>query len=112
METALYLLPVTLGDTPLEQVLPSYNTEIIRGIRHFIVEDVRSARRFLKKVDREIDIDSLTFYPLNKHTSPEDISGYLKPLAGGASMRSDFRQAVLPLPIREQMWLPLPSARN
>ena len=52
METALYLLPVTLGDTPLEQVLPSYNTEIIRGIRHFIVEDVRSARRFLKKVDR------------------------------------------------------------
>ena len=56
METALYLLPVTLGDTPLEQVLPSYNTEIIRGIRHFIVEDVRSARRFLKKVDREIDI--------------------------------------------------------
>lgn len=86
METALYLLPVTLGDTPLEQVLPSYNTEIIRGIRHFIVEDVRSARRFLKKVDREIDIDSLTFYPLNKHTSPEDISGYLKPLADGASM--------------------------
>ncbi len=90
METALYLLPVTLGDTPLEQVLPSYNTEIIRGIRHFIVEDVRSARRFLKKVDREIDIDSLTFYPLNKHTSPEDISGYLKPLARVEPRWGDF----------------------
>ena len=75
METALYLLPVTLGDTPIETVLPSYNKEIILGISHFIVEDVRSARRFLKKVDREIDIDTLTFYPLNKHTSPEDISG-------------------------------------
>ncbi len=86
MDTALYLLPVTLGDTPIESVLPSYNKEIIQGIKHFIVEDVRSARRFLKKVDREIDIDSLTFYPLNKHTSPEDISGYLKPLAGGLSM--------------------------
>lgn len=86
METALYLLPVTLGDTPVEKVLPSYNKEIISGIRHFIVEDIRSARRFLKKVDREIDIDALTFYPLNKHTSPEDISGYLKPLVGGASM--------------------------
>ena len=60
METALYLLPVTLGDTPIETVLPSYNKEIILGIRHFIVEDVRSARRFLKKVDREIDIDALT----------------------------------------------------
>ncbi|MDD3038982.1 SAM-dependent methyltransferase [Bacteroides sp.] len=86
METALYLLPVTLGDTSIEKVLPSYNAEIIRGIRHFIVEDIRSARRFLKKVDHDIDIDSLTFYPLNKHTSPEDISSYLKPLTGGTSM--------------------------
>lgn len=86
METALYLLPVTLGETALENVLPSYNMDIIRKIRYFIVEDLRSARRFLKKVDREIDIDTLTFYPLNKHTSPEDISGYLKPLEEGASM--------------------------
>mgnify|MGYP000828967996 CR=1 FL=1 len=76
----------TLGDTSIEKVLPSYNKEIISGIRYFIVEDVRSARRFLKKVDREIDIDALTFYPLNKHTSPDDISGYLQPLVGGASM--------------------------
>ena len=53
METALYLLPVTLGDTPIEKVLPSYNKEIISGIRYFIVEDIRSARRFLKKVDKE-----------------------------------------------------------
>ncbi|GAE82356.1 16S rRNA (cytidine1402-2'-O)-methyltransferase [Bacteroides reticulotermitis] len=86
VETALYLLPVTLGDTPLENVLPAYNKEIICGIKHFIVEDLRSARRFLKKVDSTIDIDSLTFYPLNKHTSPEDIAGYLKPLINGASM--------------------------
>ena len=86
MLPALYLLPVTLGDTPVETVLPSYNKEVILGIRYFIVEDVRSARRFLKKVDREIDIDSLTFYTLNKHTSPEDISGYLIPLEDGNSM--------------------------
>lgn len=86
METALYLLPVTLGDTAIEKVLPSYNKEIILGIKYFIVEDVRSARRFLKKVDRDINIDELSFYPLNKHTSPEDISGYLKPLIDGDSM--------------------------
>lgn len=43
MELALYLLPVTLGDTPIETVLPPYNKEIILGIRHFIVEDVRCA---------------------------------------------------------------------
>ena len=86
METALYLLPVTPGDPAIDKVLPAYNAGIIREIKHFIVEDVRSARRFLKKVDREIDIDTLSFYPLNKHTSPEDISGYLNPLAEGHSM--------------------------
>ena len=86
MEVALYLLPVTLGETPIEKVLPAYNKEIILGIKHFIVEDVRSARRFLKKVERSINIDELTFYPLNKHTSPEDISGYLKPLTEGNPM--------------------------
>ena len=86
IETALYLLPVTLGDTLVETVLPSYNKEIILGIRHFIVEDVRSARRFLKKVEKTIDIDALSFYPLNKHTSPEAISGYLKPLQEGCPM--------------------------
>ena len=47
MEVALYLLPVTLGETPVENVLPVYNKEVILGIKHFIVEDVRSARRFL-----------------------------------------------------------------
>ncbi len=86
METALYLLPVTLGDTPLEKVLPAYNKTIITAIKHFVVEDVRSARRFLKKVDCDINIDELSFYPLNKHTSPDDISGYLQPLIDGHSM--------------------------
>ncbi len=86
METALYLIPVTLGDTAIEKVLPAYNKEIILGIKHFIVEDIRSARRFLKKVERSINIDELTFYPLNKYTSAEAISGYLKPLQAGESM--------------------------
>ncbi len=86
MDTALYLLPVLLGDTAVEAVLPAYNKEVIAGIRHFIVEDVRSARRFLKKVDKEFDIDGSLFYPLNKHTSPEEISGYLQPLLDGHPM--------------------------
>ena len=83
---ALYLIPVLLGDTALERVLPAYNQEVVRSIRHFIVEDVRSARRFLKKVDKDFDIDGSLFYPLNKYTSPEEISGYLKPLEEGHSM--------------------------
>ena len=49
-------------------MLPPYNKEIILGIRYFIVEDVRSARRFLKKVDKGIDIDALTFYTSVSYT--------------------------------------------
>lgn len=86
MIPALYLIPNLLGETPVEQVLPAYNHEIIMGIRHFIVEDVRTARRFLKQVDRSIDIDQLTFYALNKHTNPEEVASMLKPLEEGSPM--------------------------
>ena len=86
MNPALYLIPNLLGETPVEQVLPPYNRQVILGIRHFIVEDVRTARRFLKLVDRSIDIDQLTFYTLNKHTNPEEVSSMLKPLEEGSPM--------------------------
>ena len=84
--SALYLIPVTLGDTPVRQVLPEYNREIILGIRHFIVEEIRTARRFLKQVDRDIDIDSLTFYPMGKHADAALFSKYLDPLRRGESV--------------------------
>ena len=83
---SLYLIPVPLGDTPIDQVLPSYNREVILTLRHFIVENVRSARRFLKKAVPSIDIDSLTFYELNGHTPADAVEGFLKPLMQGESM--------------------------
>lgn len=86
MKPALYLIPVTLSDVPLSQVLPAANIDVVRGIRHFIVENVRSARRFIKKCDRDIDIDGLTFYELNRHTDPNDIASYLAPLENGEPM--------------------------
>jgi 16S rRNA (cytidine1402-2'-O)-methyltransferase len=86
MKASLYLIPVTLGDSPLDRVLPDYNREIILGIRHFIVENERTARRFLKKTDASVDIDRLTFHVLNKYTSPEEISSFLNPLQEGFSM--------------------------
>lgn len=82
----LYLIPVTLGDTPVEKVIPPFNTGIISGLKYFIVENVRSARRFLKKSSPDIDIDSLTFYELNKHTDPDRITNYLHPMKSGESM--------------------------
>ena len=86
MQASLYLIPVTLGDTPVEKVLPSYNQEIALTIRHFIVENERTARRFLKKCNPAFDIDGCTFYLLNKHTSPEEIVVYLNPIKEGHSV--------------------------
>ncbi len=83
MEPALYLIPVTLGDTPHSRVLPDYNAQVVRGIRFFIVEDVRSARRFLKKADGGINIDELTFFPMGKYASAEAFASYLRPLEQG-----------------------------
>lgn len=86
MRPTLFLIPVELGDTPQEHVLPTYNREVILGIRHFIVEDVRSARRFLKRVDRDINIDELTFYPMGKHADTNLFASYLRPLEAGESI--------------------------
>lgn len=83
METALYLIPCTLGDTPIEQVLPTYNTEIVRQIRHFIVEEIRTARRFLRRVDREFPIDDCTFYEMGKHADEGRYTSYLQPISDG-----------------------------
>lgn len=83
METALYLIPVTLGNTPVEQVLPSYNHDVIMQIRHFIVEDIRSARRFLRQVDRTFPIDDSTFMEMGKHADVQLFTSYLKPLQEG-----------------------------
>ena len=79
----LYLIPTSLGDTDFDKILPANNTVIVSAIKHFIVEDVRTARRFLKKANPAINIDELTFYTLNQHTSPEAISDFLKPLYDG-----------------------------
>ncbi len=84
--SALYLIPTTLGDTPIEKVIPPYNKEIILSIRHFIVEEVRTARRFLKAVDRSINIDELQFYPMGKHADAALFSSYLAPLRGGEAI--------------------------
>lgn len=86
MQPSLFLIPVTLGETSVERVLPIYNKDIILTIKYFIVENIRSARRFLKKIDSSINIDDLTFYELNKHTKPEQIESYLDPLSKGFSI--------------------------
>ncbi|HEY3372675.1 MAG TPA: SAM-dependent methyltransferase [Prolixibacteraceae bacterium] len=75
----LYMIPTTLGDTSIERVLPPDLTQVISSLSVFIVENIRTARRFLKKVNPAIVIDELTFFELNQHTEKKDIIRFLEP---------------------------------
>ena len=83
LKAALYLIPVTISNAPLADTLPSGNLEILKQIRHLIVENVRTARRFLKRSDPGFDIGAVTFYELNRHTDLSQVSAYLEPLRNG-----------------------------
>lgn len=80
METKgkLYLIPNTLGESSLEDVIPQGNINKILNIKHFIVEDLRNARRFLSKAGWRGRIEELEFYELNEHSKAQDILKHLE----------------------------------
>lgn len=83
LRPALYLIPSTMSDASVSDVIPERNLAVLRAIRHFVVENVRTVRRFLKRCDRSIDIDSLSFTVLDEHTAPTEVSAMLAPLRAG-----------------------------
>lgn len=86
LTTALYLVPVNISDSPFSDILPEGNLSILKSLHYIIVENVRTARRFLKRCDPGFDISAVTFYELNRHTDPMEVSGYLEPLRRGEPM--------------------------
>lgn len=82
----LYLVPNVLSEGDWQNVLPAKIFPVVTQTRYFIVENIRTARRFLKQVNRDIDIDRLVFFELNKHTEPGEIPGFLKPLKEGENV--------------------------
>jgi 16S rRNA (cytidine1402-2'-O)-methyltransferase len=83
MAGTLYLIPVTLGDTPVQHVIPSHVLELIDRLDHFIVEDLRSARRYLKSTGMSGSIDDLSFYLLNEHTDEASVEALLSVMVKG-----------------------------
>lgn len=79
----LYLIPTILGEVDLERVLPNYNSSVIKRIQYFVVENIRTARRFIKKTDHEINIDDLVFFELNEHTDKKTLEEFLQPISEG-----------------------------
>jgi 16S rRNA (cytidine1402-2'-O)-methyltransferase len=79
----LYLIPNLLSEGDWQNVLPARVLPVLTQTRYFIVENIRTARRFMKQVDHDIEIDDLTFFELNKHTPSSEIPSFLNPLGKG-----------------------------
>ena len=86
MAAKLILFPVPIGEGPASLSIPAYNREMLNTCRHFIVEDIRTARRNLKLMGYDTPIDDVTFYELNEHTAELDIVHYLDPIAQGQNV--------------------------
>ena len=83
MSGTLYLIPTTLGDENPYSVLPADVKSLVQNIKYFFVENERTARRFLKKIDQEINIDDLTFTEINKRTRHDEMVKFLENAING-----------------------------
>lgn len=79
----LFLIPAPLGENDFNYFFPSINSEIIQDIDYFIVEELRTGRRFIKQLGMKKPIESLDFQLLNEHSKPKDCDQYLNPCLKG-----------------------------
>ena len=77
------MIPVTLGSDDYRFLIPEKVTEITRSLRVFIVENTRTARRFLRMIDKSFPIDDTLFFELNEHTPDTEVINFLDPVLGG-----------------------------
>lgn len=82
----LYLIPNTMGAYNAESVIPAEVLSISRKLEHFIAENEKTARRYLKSIDTEHPLDDLKFYILDKRTCAADVSRLIAPLLNGTDM--------------------------
>lgn len=82
----LYLIPAFLSGTSSIDSFSALNSKIVLSLNEFIVEDIRSARRFLRSVGYQRDFKEVVFNELNEHTNLAEIEGYLTPLLKGSDM--------------------------
>lgn len=83
MNGSIFLIPVTLGGNDFRQVIPDQVIKLTISLRYFVVENVRSARRYLRLIDKAFPIDECVFFELNEHTSDIEVSGILDPVLKG-----------------------------
>lgn len=79
----LYMVPCPIADGDTAGVLPAYNTEVLGRIDFFVVENLRTGRRFLSRIGIGRPIDTLEMAELNEHTPAADIERLIEPLLAG-----------------------------
>lgn len=82
-EGKLYLIPTLIGDGVASDVLPEGTLRLLPQINHFIVEEIRTARRFLRKAGVTRSLDELSFEVFNEHSGKADIEHLLLPAING-----------------------------
>ena len=82
----LYMIPTTLGECDVNKILPLYVKEHLHNLDEFIVENSKTARAFLKKMDIPTPQNELKIHVLNKHTPIEEIHGFLNACRNGTNL--------------------------
>lgn len=83
MQGKILLIPTTLGNSTPNTIVPAEVQFITRNLKHYIVENERSARRYLKMVDKSVIIEEITFYLMDKHTKDDEFIRYFAPIFAG-----------------------------
>lgn len=82
MPGKIYLIPTFL-DAEAVATIPAATKEVALRLKFIIAENIKTTRRYLKKLDKSVDIDSITFFERNKHTSEAELVSFLKPAKEG-----------------------------
>ena len=82
----LYLIPAPLAEGPLSNSLPEATLALIPRLRCFVVEELRTARRYLSAAGLKGALDDLSLFVLNEHTDPQEFDSMLSPLLEGQDM--------------------------
>jgi 16S rRNA (cytidine1402-2'-O)-methyltransferase len=83
MAGTLYLVPVPLGPTAPQESLPANVLAAIRPLAHFIVEQAKTTRAFLKAAGTDLPLQELQLQELNEHTKANELDRLLEPLRAG-----------------------------
>lgn len=83
MKGKIFMVPVTLGSTDHMMTIPPWVRDITASLRLFAVEDVRSARRYLRSIDRAFPVDDTLFIPIGKHSDPAGLNEFFSRVTEG-----------------------------